>query len=348
MKKIDIYIFKNLLVGFTTSFLITTMVMLIGNTIKVYDFLFAKGVSLGLMLKIFGDMVAFLSIFTIPMSLMLSINFLYTELSSRSEITALRSSGISLVRIFYPAFLFTIVIFAILFYDTSFLAYKAKLDYKINLAGALKNRVYMGLKQKKFYTGIKDTTMYANDLSSSKRSLYNVFYAKGNSAIIAKEAHFKDAQMGILVNFKKAEIYNKSGNNIEYGHVNNYELAILFGEDKPHIGKYNTRYMTMTELIDYYKTQKNPTALYKINKMLVFSLSVFVLSIIGFSLGITFSRSGKSAGAIISISIFFIFYILQMLGESLFKSHSLIWPIWLPDLILFLFGAYLFYKKSTN
>ncbi len=348
MKKIYKYIFRNLVSSFITSFLITTFVMLIGNTIKIYDFLFSKGVSISIMSKIFLDMVIFLSMFTIPMALMLSINFVYTEFSRNSEITAIRSSGISLFKTYLPALFFTAIVFAILFYDISFLAYKAKLDYKINLTNALKNKIYIGLQQKKFYSGIKNSTLYANDISTNKHTLYGVFYARNDAVVLAEKAQFQDTQLGVIVNFQKARVYQKRKNTIEYGKAKLYKIAILLGDKKPKISKYNTRYMTLTELINYYKSQKNIQALYKINKMLVFSLSVFVLSIIGFSLGITFSRSGKSAGAIISTSIFFTFYILQMLGESVFKSHSIIWPIWLPDLVLFAFGAYIFYRKSTN
>jgi lipopolysaccharide export system permease protein len=348
LKILDRYILKSLISGFLVSFFITTLVMLIGNTIKIYDLLFSKGVNLGLMFKIFADMVAFLSIFTIPMSLMLSINFTYTELSNNSEVTATRSSGVSLLRMFYPAFIFTVFIFAILFYDTSFLAYKARLNYKTSLASAFRNKIYVGLKQKKFYTGLRGATLYAQDLSPRKNSLYDVFYSRKNSVIVAKEAHFQDAQMGIVVDFRKASLFNKAKDSIEFGKVDTYKIAILLDDAKPHVNKNDTRYMTMLELINYYKKSKNLEALYKINKILVFSLSVFVLSIIGFSLGIIFSRSGKSAGAIVSISIFFIFYILQMLGESLFKSSCLIWPIWFPDLVLLFFGSYIFYRKSTN
>ncbi len=348
MKKIDRYIINNLIINFLVSFAITTLVMLIGNTIKIYDILFAKGVSLSLLAKIFSDIIIFLSIFTLPMSLMLSINFVYTDLSNNSEITAIRSSGIPLIRIFYPALIFTLFIFAILFYDTSFLAYKAKLSYRTNLAGAFKNKIYVGLKQKTFYKSLKGTTIYAQDISPKKQRLYNVFYSKGDTVILSKEARFKDAQMGVLIDFKDSSLYTNNRGMIEYGKVKDYKIAILLGSNKPHIGKYNTRYMTLLELINYYKTSHKRIALYKINKMLVFSLSVFVLALIGFSFGIIFSRNGKSAGAIVSMSIFFIFYILEMVGESMFKSSALIWPIWLPDLVLLLFGAYIFYKKSTN
>ncbi len=349
MKKIDLYIIKNIALSFSISFVIVTLIMLLGNLVKIYDILFAKGVNLILIGKIFWDTAIFLSIFTIPMALTLGINFTYTQLSANSEIVALRSAGISLKRLFLSAFIFTILIFIILFYDTTFLAYQAKLSYKINIASAFKNKIYVGLKQKIFYRGLNGATLYANKISPNKKILYDVFYANKGDIITAKEADFQDALFGIIVNFKQAHIYSLQKETTEYGKIENYKIAVFIDRNKNTIIKKNdTRYMNIAQLITYYKATHNKNALYKINKMLVFSLSIFVLSVIGFVFGITLARSGKSAGAIVSLSIFFIFYILEMFGESLFKNYGLIWPIWLPNIMLSVFGAYIFYIKSTN
>ncbi len=349
MKKIDLYIIKNTTSSFLISFAITTLIMLLGNLIKIYDILFAKGVNLSLMGKILWDTTIFLSIFTIPMALTLSVNFVYTQMSNNSEIIALRSSGISLKRLFVPAFVFSLFIFLILFYDTTFLAYKAKLSYKTNIAAAFKNRIYVGLKPKIFYKGLNGATLYANKISPDKTKLYDVFYYGKNGIIAAKEADFQDATFGVIVNFKQAHIYNEKNKVTEYGTVKNYKIAFFVDKNSKKLtDKNDVRYMNIVELVNFYKKTHSKEALYKINKMLVFSASVIILSLIGFVFGITFARSGKSAGVIISLSVFFAFYILEMLGESLFKNYGFIWPIWLPDIILLIFGAYIFYKKSTN
>ena len=349
MKKIDLYIIKNIAINFLISFIITTLIMLIGNLIKIYDILFEKGVSLSIMGNIFWNTTVFLSIFTIPMSLTIGINFVYAQLSGNSETIAMRSSGISLKRIYLPAFVFSVFVFIVLFYDISFLAYKAKLSYRINITRAFKNKIYVGLKKQRFYTAFNSTTIYADKISPDKRKLYNVFYAKKGSVITAKEADFKDIPFGLIINFKRADIYKKNKGVIEFGAIKNYEIALSVNNGKQvTISKNDTRYMNIKELINYYKQSHELDALYKINKMLVLSVSVFVLSIIGFVFGITLARSGKSAGIIISLSIFFAFYILELLGESMYKNYHTVWTIWLPDVLLLILGIYIFYKKSTN
>lgn len=348
MRKIDIYILKSLISSFVLSFSIITLVMMIGNIVKIYDLLFAKGVSLQFMSKIFFDMAVFLSIFTIPMALTIAINFVYGELSNNSEITALRSSGISLARVYFPAFLFTIIIFFMLFYDTSFMVYKSKLSYRKDIASAFKNKIYVGLREKTFYKGPGGFVLYAETVSANHKKLYNVFYSKKNSILVAKNAYFQDADFGTVINFRDVHIYDKKEGGIEYGKFASYKTTISM--DSPKMtgldSKNDPRYMNLNELMAAYKKTHNKDFLYKINKMIVFALSVFVMSLIGFSFGITFSRSGKSAGVIASVSLFFVFYILLMIGESIFKSYSIIWTIWLPDFVLLFFGLYLFDKKS--
>ncbi|OQX50502.1 MAG: hypothetical protein B5M53_12420 [Candidatus Cloacimonas sp. 4484_209] len=62
---------------------------------------------------------------------------------------------------------------------------------------------------------------------------------------------------------------------------------------------------------------------------------------VAFSLGVI-SKSGKSAGFILCIGIFILFYILEMLGESVAKSTNIPFYIWLPNIVLVIFGAVLF------
>ncbi len=347
MKKLDIYILRSITSTFLVSFLIVTAVMLLGNTIKIYDILFAKGMNLVTLGKILSDAALFLSIFIIPMALTLGINFTYTQLSANSEITAMRSAGIPVIRIFLPALIFTLFVFLLLFYDISFVAYKARGSYKKLLIEALRNKIYVGLNQNVFYTSLKGSTLYAEYISPDKREMKDVFFSRNGTVIAAKKAIFHDTENGVIVVFYKAHLYSSKGNSIEYGKVGKYILSLCVGNaEKPFFKKNDTRYMTINQLIHLYRTTGSKEALFKINKMLLLSLSVFVLSLMAFTSGLTLARSGKSAGALISLSIFFTFYILEMFGESIFKAYGNVWAIWLPDSTLLLVGVYMLYKKS--
>lgn len=343
LKKIDAYILKAIVVSFLISLVIVSAVMMIGDLIKIYDILFARGSSLKTLFRILLYISIFLSIFTIPMALTISINYVYSEMSNSSEITALRSSGINLYRIYLPAFLLTMIIFLFLFYDVSFLAYKSRLNYKNELEKTFRNKIYISLKPGMFYNNLGGT-LWVERLSSDHKRLSRVFFADKDKVFIAKNGVLEDIKSGILAKFKNVKLFSKRDGGYEYGSFKEYDVAFLLAKGRKKKG-ISTKYMTMSELYNYFKKTKDREALFKINKMISLSLSVFPLSLIAFSFGITFSRSGKSAGIAVSLLLFFVFYILLMLGQSLFKSKGWIFPIYMPNIVLTLFGLYIFYKK---
>lgn len=345
LKKIDIYVLKNLSSSFFISFLIITAVMMIGDIVKIYDILFARGSSLGILIKVLGYISIFLSIFTIPMALTIAINYVYTEMSNNSEITALRSSGINLYRVFLPSFAFSVVFFVILFCDISFIAYPSRLSYKSELNKTFRNKIYFSLKPGLFYNNLGGS-LWVKSLSANHKELYNVFFADNNKVFVAKKGKLDNIKNGILATFYNVRMFSTDSKGWEYGNFNRYQVAFLV--EKVHSSRKENvgiKYMTITQLFNFYKKTRNREALFKINKIISLSLSIFPLSLIAFSFGITFSRGGKSGGIAVSMLFFFLFYILLMLGQSLFKSHGLIWPIYLPNVVLTLFGFYVFYKK---
>ncbi len=344
LKKIDIYILKNIVSSFFISFLIITAVMMVGDIVKIYDILFARGSSLATLFKILGYISIFLSIFTIPMALTISINYVYTEMSNSSEITALRSSGINLYRVFLPSFLFSIVVFGILFYDISYVAYPSRLSYKHELEKTFRNKIYVSLKPQMFYNNLGGS-LWVKSLSANHRDLFGVFFASGGKVFVAKRGKLSDIENGVLATFYDVKMCSVERNSWEYGDFKEYQVAFLLKKPTQSKNNIGVKYMTISQLFEYYKRTHDREALFKINKIISLSLSIFPLSLIAFSFGITFSRGGKSGGIAVSLLFFFLFYILLMLGQSLFKSYGLIWPIYLPNIILMLFGLYVFYRK---
>ncbi len=342
LKKIDIYILKNLLVAFFISFFIISAVMMIGNVIKIYDIIFASGSSLDRVFKIFLYTMLFLSIFSIPMALTIAINYVYSEMSNNSEITAIRSSGISLARVYLPSLMFTFAVFIFLAYDMAFVSPKANLHYKDEIVKAFRNKIYMNLKPSTFYKNLGGV-MWVNSISADHKHLTNVFFSNNNDVFVAKKGILKDTYNGILADFSSVKAYFKKKDGWEFGSFKKYAISFIIKEinKKPS----GIRYMNLPELIQQYKKTNDSDALYKINKIISMSLSIFSLSLIAFSFGITFSRSGKSAGIIVSLFLFFGLYILLAFAGSLYKSYGVIAPIYAPTVLMFVIGLYMFYKK---
>jgi len=341
LKKIDLYIFRNIVFSFLVSFIILSAVMIIGDVIKIYSVLF-EGTSLELVLKILLHISLFLSIFTVPMALTISINYVYSDMSYNSEITALRSAGISPLRIYFPALIFTVLVLAFLFYDHFYLAYKSKMSYWRELKESIGNKLYIALKPNEFYE-VNGKVLWVNSLSPDHKKLNGVFFSSGNKVFVSKKAYLEDTPKGILIRFFDVKMLAKGTSFTELGSFSEYDM--IFSNRKFNLNKSDVGYWTLDKILKDYRKTHSIADLFEINKRISLVLSAFVLSFIGFSLGLISARAGKSAGVVLNIFIFFLFYILLMFSQSIFKSNHIIWPVYMPNLIIGLIGLYTFYSK---
>ncbi len=349
MKKLDLYIFKTTLTNFLVFFIIISLVLLAGNAFKMYYILFSKGETLGSILSLMFYLNITLTLFTIPMSITLAINATYTELSQNNELTALKGAGLSLPRIYAPAFLFSVIIFLIFLWDISSFMGTAQVHYRLKLINAFRSKIYSGIEANNFYSGIKNISLYVNSVSPDHKTMNGVFAVQGNNVIVARKAKFVDIKNGFLIRFFSSFIYSKNKKSISTGELRTYSITVR--NTKLITNKYFSKdpaFMSFFQLVKYYKKTHDREALFLIHRMLIFSLSIFVVSVLSFLLGVTFSRSGKSGGMLLCGGIFFLFYILEIYGESLYKNHGIVWGVWIPDAVLFIASILLFYKKSLE
>ncbi|OQX86997.1 MAG: hypothetical protein B6D55_04610 [Candidatus Omnitrophica bacterium 4484_70.2] len=99
MKIIRNYILSDFLKSFIFSFLFISLVMVLGNLIKLSDMVIRKGVSFSEAIKIFIFLLPYLLSFILPISLLLGILLSIGRLTSENEIMALNVLGISSLKI---------------------------------------------------------------------------------------------------------------------------------------------------------------------------------------------------------------------------------------------------------
>jgi lipopolysaccharide export system permease protein len=115
MKIVDRYILRGMLVAFTVTLVVLTLILSLGVVFKLSD-LFARGIPLKLLLLLFAAAAPAALIFTIPLSLLVSSLLVFGRLSADGEISAMRTSGISLLRIAMPPLVLALVLAALCFF----------------------------------------------------------------------------------------------------------------------------------------------------------------------------------------------------------------------------------------
>lgn len=92
------------------------------------------------------------------------------------------------------------------------------------------------------------------------------------------------------------------------------------------------------------KMRKISRYLVELNKKFSLAFACIVFVIIGAPMGYLFRRGGI-AGILMGILLFSLFYILILAGEEFAdrRDFPAFWAMWLPNIILLLFGVYLFF-----
>jgi LPS export ABC transporter permease LptF len=103
MRIINRYVLKELAGPFFGSLLVSTLILAAGNIIQTVDMVINKGVEITQVIKIFVYFLPYVLIFTIPISVLAAVLLGFGRLSGDNEITALRTNGVGLFRMIFPA-----------------------------------------------------------------------------------------------------------------------------------------------------------------------------------------------------------------------------------------------------
>jgi lipopolysaccharide export system permease protein len=102
------YILKEILPVSFIGLMIFTFILLMDKILKLIELIVSRGVNLFQILKLLLYISPSFLVFTIPMAVLLSILLAFSRLSTDSEITAFKASGISLYQLFLPVIVFSI------------------------------------------------------------------------------------------------------------------------------------------------------------------------------------------------------------------------------------------------
>lgn len=104
MRIIDRYLLKELGGPFFGSLFVSTFILAAGNIIQTADMVVNKGVELAQVIMIFLLFLPYVLIFTIPISVLAAVLLGFGRLSGDNELTALRTSGMSIYKLIVPVF----------------------------------------------------------------------------------------------------------------------------------------------------------------------------------------------------------------------------------------------------
>ena len=173
-KIIDRYILREISLPFFTSLLATTSVLLLGKSLKLMDLMVNKGVSIADIIKIILFLMPYFLIFTIPISLLISILIGMGRLAGDNEITVLKGAGISLYRLAYPVAGASFAAFLITLSLSLFFVPHSNHAMKGLLFNVVRQNAGAGIKEKVFNDNFKGILLYANNITADGRFMEGI------------------------------------------------------------------------------------------------------------------------------------------------------------------------------
>ena len=119
-KRLDSLVFRAFLGPFILTFLVVTFILLVTQMLRYLSEIFGKGIGIEVLGQFIWHFSVFQTPFAIPLAVMLASLICFGNLGEHSELTAIKSAGISLTRVMVPIFIFVLFISAAAFYSNKY------------------------------------------------------------------------------------------------------------------------------------------------------------------------------------------------------------------------------------
>jgi lipopolysaccharide export system permease protein len=362
-KIISRYIFKEIASLFFIILFTLTFVLLMGNILQIMDLMVNKGINFLSIAKLIIFLLPTLLMFTIPIAFLVSILIAMGRFSADNEITALKTSGVSLMQIYYPVAIASLIAFVVTIIIGYYLVPHSYSASKRLLFDIAQQHAAIGIKEKVFNADFKGILLYADKIPPHGDYIEDVLISdrrilSEQNTILAKKAYLiaDPASMTIKLRLENGSIHTVSSDFKKYRKIDfkSYDINLdLSTSISPANDASKTKdEMTMTELLEKMKKPGlNEVALrefaIEVHKKFSIPLSCIFFGLLALPLGIRSHRAVKSRGFTVGIIIATSYYLLRIGGEALVETGRLSPEVgvWTPNFILALLGIYLLYMS---
>lgn len=193
MKKLDKLVLKSFIAPFVLTFVVVVFILLLQYMLKYFDDLVGKGLGFEVFVELMTSFSIVMTPNALPLAVLLSSLMTFGNLGEHFELTAIKSSGISLLRAMAPIFYFTLMLTIFAFLSNNYIVPKAALNAYSLMYDVRQQKPALNIKEGAFYNGIKNFTIRANEKDPQKDTMkdlmiYDHTKRKGNIDIIMADS----------------------------------------------------------------------------------------------------------------------------------------------------------------
>ncbi len=353
MNKIDKYILKKYILTYFLIQILFVPIAIVINLADNIDKLLAKKVPISEILEHYYNFSIYFSSSLLPLFLFLAITWFTSKLSSNSEIIALYSSGVSVKKILKPYMIGSVIIALFSLLTGMFIVPESTKKYNDFSYKYLKgNR--KAVDNKNIYRKINDNEYIYLTQFNQKNQVGTNFTLEN---FIDEKLNFKISSTSIryIPDKKKFRLNNYFKRTItDSTHIlenrRTFDTIFSFKVDDLTPLNYVAETLNYNELIKFIETEKSRGSS-KIERYLVVKykkwsipFSIFILTLIGFSVAAEKRRGGTGVNLAIGICIAMIYVFFDKIFGVMAQQSDLspIVAVWLPNFLFGILAIFLF------
>ena len=182
IKKLDIFIAKQFLLLFAGTFFICQFVLMMQFLWRYVDDLIGKGLSLTVLAQFFWYMGLMLLPQALPLAILLSSLIAFGNLGESSELTAIKSAGISLLQAMRSLIVITLIITGVSFFFQDVIGPEANKSFGQLLLSMKQKSPELEIPEGIFYDGIPNCNLYVQKKDMETGKLYGIMIYRQNGS----------------------------------------------------------------------------------------------------------------------------------------------------------------------
>lgn len=194
MKKLDKLILKAFVGPFMLTFAVVQFIFLMQFMMKYMDDLVGKDLGLGVILQLLFYFTVLIVPISLPLAVLLSSLMTFGTLGEHHELTAIKTSGISLTRILQPVLLVSTLLAGGAFWFNNTIVPMANLEAYSLLWDVRQQKLALDIREGVFYNGIPGYTIKVNEKMGKNGDLlkgvmiYDHTQSSGNMRVILADS----------------------------------------------------------------------------------------------------------------------------------------------------------------
>lgn len=356
MGRLSRYVLGDFLVMFGVALLVVTFAMCLGAIYLVVDVM-ARGVDAATVGGFFLNNLPYTLSYSVPISVLFSTLLLFGRLSAESELSAMKSGGLSVWQVAAPLVVLAVVLSGLCLWNNGYVYPRTEYANRTLLKNmGVEDPVklldegrfirdfpgYMIYVGKKSGSGIEDLVFY--ELGEGGREIEQSIWAKRGEVTRSADGAFITVMLEDVRIEVADEEHPDDSTKAQYLAADRFPITLdVSAMAEREVASKKRRNMTLDELLEQIEgvdarglgwsaervEEERTRWRVHLHQRFYLGLAPLTFVLVGIPLGIRSHRRESSAGMVLSLVVMFIFYLLMIVADSL-ESKPAFFPWLIP------------------